>query len=82
MKRFYNEHPYWSSLLIAALSILLMIVLLQFFLSAFTRHGQANPVPDFVGLNIAEAKELADKHSLVLEVTDSVNITTRPLGTV
>jgi len=81
-KIFYNKHPYWSNLLIAMLLIALLIVFVNFFLTAFTRHGQANPVPDFVSLTTAEAKQLADKHNLVLEITDSVNIATRPVGTV
>lgn len=81
-KTFYNDHPYLSNLLIALLSIVLLIVLINFFLSVFTRHGQAYTVPDFTGLNITEAKQLADKHHLVLDVVDSVNISTRPLGAV
>jgi beta-lactam-binding protein with PASTA domain len=81
-KTFCNKHPYLSNILIAVLSILVLVVLTSIFLRVFTRHGQANTVPDFTGLNIAEAKQLADKHKLVLEITDSVNIATRPLGTV
>ena len=81
-KIFYNKHPFWSNLLIAALIMLLLIVFVSFFLSVYTRHGQANPVPDFVGLTTAEAEQLADEHRLVLEIIDSVNIATKPLGTV
>jgi len=82
LKTFYNNRPFLSNLLLAALSIVLLIVSISYFLSAFTRHGQAYAVPDFIGLNITEAQQLAAKHKVVLEVTDSVNIATRPLGTV
>jgi len=81
-KIFYNRHPYLSNILIATLSVALLVVSTNIFLTLFTRHGQAYAVPDFVGLNIADARQVADKHKLVLEVIDSVNIATRPLGTV
>jgi len=81
-KTFYNNRPYLSNLLIAVLSIALLIVLINFLLSVFTRHGQAYTVPDFTGLTITEGKQLADKHHVVLDVVDSVNISTCPLGAV
>ena len=81
-KSFYNNRPFLSNFLIALLSIVLLFVAISYFLSVFTRHGQAYAVPDFTGLSITAAKQLANEHKLVLEITDSVNIATRPLGTV
>ena len=81
-KIFYSKHPLLSNVLIAMLSIALLIVFTGFFLSIFTRHGQAQTVPDFTGLSITEAKLLSDKHKLILEVTDSITIATKPLGAV
>jgi len=81
-KTFFKKHPYLSNLLIALLSIALLIVLSTYLLSVFTRHGQAYAVPEFTGLSIAEARKIAEKQGLVLDITDSVHISTRPLGTV
>jgi beta-lactam-binding protein with PASTA domain len=81
-KIFYSNHPLLSNILIAVLSLALLVVLTGFFLSIFTRHGQAQAVPDFTGLNITDAKQLANKHKLVLGITDSINIAIKPLGAV
>jgi beta-lactam-binding protein with PASTA domain len=41
-------------------------------LNIFTRHNQSLPVPDLVGINIAEARQMIEGEGLRLEVLDSL----------
>jgi eukaryotic-like serine/threonine-protein kinase len=52
------------------LIVFLFIVFLS--LDVYTRHGSEFSVPDFRGLNIDEAGNLADEKNLILQVNDSV----------
>jgi beta-lactam-binding protein with PASTA domain len=51
----------------------LMILLL--WLNIYTRHGQARPVPDFIGLSLDESARLAKKSKMNYTVIDSVYTT-------
>ena len=66
----------------AAVCFLLFLGIVSLSLSAFTRHGQSRPVPDFTGLSLAEANAVAGEHELELIITDSVFVNTRYHGTV
>jgi beta-lactam-binding protein with PASTA domain len=46
----------------------------------YTRHGQARPVPDFVGLTMEQTTKLAKKSKLRFQVIDSIYTTTVPRG--
>ena len=48
----------------------------------YTRHGEANPVPDFSGLNTTEAIATAKQHNLRIEVIDSLYVDEAPPGAV
>lgn len=68
---------------VIAFSIVVAVVLFFFiFMFFFTRHGQGIDVPKFSGLTEQQAIKLAGKHSLRLEITDSVYIMTRKPGTI
>ncbi|MDX9848705.1 MAG: PASTA domain-containing protein [Tenuifilaceae bacterium] len=68
---------------LVSLAILAFAVILFFtFLFFFTRHGRGFEVPDFTGLKLERAQELAKQKRLRLEVTDSVYIMTREPGSV
>jgi beta-lactam-binding protein with PASTA domain len=41
-------------------------------LNIFTRHNQRKPVPDFIGIHIADVQALARREGLRLEVIDSI----------
>ena len=56
------------------------IIIMLIWLSFYTRHGQARPVPDFVGLSVKETHELAIKHKLNYQIIDSVYTTLVPKG--
>ncbi|MFO8022516.1 MAG: PASTA domain-containing protein [Perlabentimonas sp.] len=75
-------NPFVKTPLIAGLILVIAIFLFFAFLHLYSRHGQGFPVPDFTGLKIEKAKELAKQKKLRLEVTDSVYIITKEPGTV
>ncbi len=54
----------------------------MFFLSIYTRHGQSLAVPDFKGMPIDEAYDLAHENSLKIVVTDSIFRPALPAGSV
>ena len=56
------------------------IIIMLIWLNFYTRHGQARPVPDFVGLNIEETQILASKHKLTYQIIDSVYTNLVPKG--
>jgi beta-lactam-binding protein with PASTA domain len=59
---------------------ILFITLL--WLSIFTKHGQARPVPDFYGLTIEDSQKLAKKKRLKIHIIDSVYTKIVPRGCV
>lgn len=75
-------NPFVKTPLIAGLILVIAIFLFFAFLHLYSRHGQGFPVPDFTGLKIENAKDLAKQKKLRLEVTDSVYIITREPGAV
>ncbi|MFP4555981.1 MAG: PASTA domain-containing protein [Bacteroidales bacterium] len=75
-------NPFVKTPLIALVLMVVVISLFFAFLHIYSRHGQGFPVPDFSGLKIEKAKELAKQKKLRIEVTDSVYIITKEPGTV
>ena len=51
-------------------------------LNIYTQHGDSFPLPDFKKLDKQESQELAEKHDIAIEVTDSVYQDNWPKGTV
>ena len=49
-----------------------VIILTQIWLRFYTNHGQQLELPQFVGMNIGDAKELADDRSFDIIVNDSI----------
>jgi len=58
------------------------IIILLVWLHIYTRHGQARPIPDFVGLNIEETHKLAQQHKLKYQILDSVYTSLVPKGAI
>ena len=58
------------------------IIILLIWLNFYTRHGQARPIPDFVGLDVEETQALAKKHKLNFQIIDSVYTNSVPNGTI
>ncbi len=60
------------NLVIVSLLGLLLIFLSSVYLKIYTNHGQKMFTPSFKGLNIEEAKKLADDKDIKIEIIDSV----------
>jgi len=56
------------------------IIITLIWLNFYTRHGQARPIPDFIGLNVVETQALAKKHKLNYQIIDSVYTNLVPNG--
>jgi beta-lactam-binding protein with PASTA domain len=64
------------AIVIAVGGILILLIWMNF----YTRHGQARPVPNFIGLTMEQTAKLAKKSRLRYEVIDSIYTTTVPRG--
>lgn len=51
------------------------LILLLIWMNLYTRHGQARPVPNFVGLTMDQTINLAKKSKLRYQITDSIYTT-------
>jgi len=56
------------------------IIIMLIWLNFYTRHGEAKPVPDFVGLTIEETQALARRHKMTYQIIDSVYTNFVPKG--
>ncbi|MCK9629165.1 MAG: PASTA domain-containing protein [Bacteroidales bacterium] len=76
------ENPVLRELYKAAGCLVLLFIVLTLLLRIVTRHNQEFEVPDLSGMNLEEADEVAHRHHLRLEVSDSVFIPTVSRGLV
>lgn len=75
-------NAYVRNLIYAILIFIAIIFSSKWFLSYITRHGESSPVPDFKGLHIEDARQLASEHNLRIEISDSLFISNALPGTV
>ena len=54
--------------------ILGLALVITIFLSVVTHHGQQMEVPDFTGMSVAEAQQLAEASGFRVDVYDSVYV--------
>lgn len=80
--RFLSERYFLKHALIAVAAVIVFIWLVFFALKIYTNHGQALLVPDFTGLDVKDAKELAEDKDLRINISDSIYIEGRRKGTV
>lgn len=82
LKKFLVSRAFFTNLIIAFVLVAgLLFVTLQG-LKSYTRHGQANPVPNFAGMNKVEAAEVAVQFKMEVVVIDSVHVKDAPPGIV
>lgn len=74
LKNFLLSRVFVRQLVFAAILFIVIIILTLQGLKIYTRHGQANPVPNFAGLNQKEASETANQYNLHIEIIDSVHV--------
>ena len=74
LKKFLFSRVFVKQLIFAAILFIVITILTLQGLKIYTRHGQANPVPNFTGLNQKEAGEIANQYNLSIEIIDSIHI--------
>ena len=72
IQQFLTSRTFLKNLIIAIILVIVIVVSTMQILKLYTRHGQSNPVPDFSGLLIQEAQDMAIKHNLRIQIVDSV----------
>jgi hypothetical protein len=80
LKNFILSKLFLKNLGFAIVIIVGGVLLLLIWMNFYTRHGQARPVPDFVGLTMEQTVNLAKKSRLRYQVIDSIYTTAVPLG--
>jgi eukaryotic-like serine/threonine-protein kinase len=82
LKNFILSKIFVKNLGFAVVIIVGAIMILLIWLNLYTRHGQARPVPDFLGLSMEQTAKLAKKSKLRYQVIDSVYTSAVPRGCV
>jgi len=82
LKEFILSKVFVKNLGFAVAIVIGAVMLLLIWLNLYTRHGQARPVPSFIGLTLEQTEALAKKSKLKFHVIDSVYTTIVPRGCV
>jgi eukaryotic-like serine/threonine-protein kinase len=82
LKNFILSKVFIKNLGFAIVIVVGVIMMLLIWLNFYTRHGQARPVPDFIGLTMEQTAKLAKKSRLKYQIIDSVYTTIVPSGCV
>ena len=81
-KKFLVSRVFFVNLIIAIILIAVLLFVTMQSIKTYTRHGQSNPVPDFMGVLPQEAEIIAKQNNLKIEIIDSVYTNKVPPGTV
>jgi beta-lactam-binding protein with PASTA domain len=82
LKNFILSKLFLKNLGFALVIIVGVIMMLLIWMNFYTRHGQARPVPNFVGLTMEQTTRLAKKSRLRYQIIDSIYTTAVPLGSI
>ncbi len=82
LKNFILSKVFLKNLGIAISIVVGLILVLLISLNLYTRHGQAHPVPNFIGLTREQTIDLAKKNKLRFQIIDSVYTNLVPRGCV
>jgi beta-lactam-binding protein with PASTA domain len=80
LKNFILSKLFLKNLGFAIVIFVGAVMILLIWMNFYTRHGQARPVPDFIGLTIEQTAKLAKKSKLRYEVIDSIYTIAVPRG--
>lgn len=72
--KFIFSRTFLKHLVLAALLFVVILILTMQGLKIYTRHGEANPVPDFSGMTYEEALETSNQYQLKIEIIDSIHV--------
>jgi len=81
-KNFITSKVFFKNLGFSIVIVVGVIMVLLIWLNLYTRHGQARPVPDFLGLTMEQTTLLAKNSKLKFQVIDSIYTTVVPRGCV
>lgn len=79
---FFKRMPIIANIVAIGVVCLVLLCLLYFGLKSGTRHNQTIVVPDFVGMNIEDVRDVAAQKDLKIVVRDSIFDVDLPGGTV
>ena len=82
LKTFILSKLFLKNLGFAVIIIVGVIMMLLIWMNFYTRHGQARPVPNFVGLTMEQTTRLAKKSRLRYQIIDSIYTSAVPLGSI
>jgi beta-lactam-binding protein with PASTA domain len=82
LKNFLLSKIFLKNMGLAVIIIVGLVMVMLIWLSFYTRHGQARPIPDFYGLTMEQTAKLAKKSRLKYQVIDSVYTSLVPRGCV
>jgi eukaryotic-like serine/threonine-protein kinase len=80
LKNFILSKLFLKNLGFAVIIVVGGVMILLIWMNFYTRHGQARPVPNFVGLTMEQTVRLARKSKLRFQVIDSIYTSTVPRG--
>jgi len=80
LKNFILSKVFLKNLAYALAIVIGFVMLLLIWMNFYTRHGQARPVPNFIGLTIEETARVAKKNRLRYQIIDSVYTSLVPGG--
>ncbi len=75
---FIRSKVLWLNILFMGILTVVLLIVLSFWLDAYTSHGERNELPDFVGRSMEQAEEIARENNYELIVTDSVFLVGKP----
>jgi beta-lactam-binding protein with PASTA domain len=81
-KNFLLSKTFLKNLGLSVIIVVVFVMILLIWLNFYTRHGQARPVPDFLGLTMEQTAKLAKKSRLRYQIIDSIYTTAVPRGCV
>lgn len=76
------DNFYVRNVLYAIAGFIILLLLTMLALNIFTRHGRTYTVPNYSGLTMEKALEMANRGDLRLDVSDSVYIDSRDRGVI
>lgn len=82
LKEFIFSKTFLKNLGLAMVLVVALLMILLIWMNIYTRHGQAKPVPDFIGLTMEQTKTLAKSNKMRYQVIDSVYTNLVPKGCV
>jgi beta-lactam-binding protein with PASTA domain len=80
LKNFILSKLFVKNLGYAVIIVVASILVLLIWMNFYTRHGQARPVPEFIGLTMEQTTRLAKKNKLRFQIIDSIYTTAVPRG--